>query len=109
MWMKGERVRVPTSGKNGRYAFFGALNVVTGEWLPADHDRKLGTHFLAFLKRVAAAYPTGVLYVALDSASAHTASLVQEWIEANRRVVLWCGSRSTRRTSITPSSGCGAR
>ncbi len=102
-------MRVRAAGKNRRYAFFSALNVVTGEWLPADHDGKLGTHCLAFLKRVAATYPTGVLYGALNRPSAHTASLVQEWIEANWRMVLWCGSRSTRRTSITRPSGYGAR
>lgn len=32
MWMQGERVSVPTPGKNRRHAFFGALNAVSGEW-----------------------------------------------------------------------------
>lgn len=90
MWMKGERVRVPTPGKNRRHAFFGALDAVTGQWLWADHQRKLATHFVCFLKAVAEAYPTGVLYLALDSAPTHTAKVVQRWLEANPRVrVLW--------------------
>lgn len=55
-----------------------------------DHERKLAMHFVAFLTAVAEAYPTGVLYLALDSAPIHTAKVVQKWFEANPRVeVLW--------------------
>ncbi len=90
MWMKGSRVRVATPGKNRRHAFFGALDAVTGEWHWADHDRKLAVHFVAFLKAVAEAYPTGALYMALDSAPTHTAKVVHSWLETNPRVrVLW--------------------
>ncbi len=90
MWMNGRRVRVPTPGKNRRHTFSGALDAVTGQWHWADHDRKLAVHFVAFLKQVAATYPTGVLYLALDGAPAHTAKVVQRWLEANPRVkVLW--------------------
>ncbi len=90
MWMKRERVRMPTPGKNRRHAFFGALDAVTGEWHWADHDRKLAVHFVAFLEQVSAAYPTGGLYLALDSAPAHIAKVVEKWLVANPRVVvLW--------------------
>lgn len=90
MWMKGERVRVPTPGKNRRHAFFGALDAITGEWYWADHDRKLAVHFVAFLEAVSEAYPGGVLYLALDSAPTHTAKVVQKWLLTNPRVhVLW--------------------
>jgi transposase len=90
MWMKGERVRVPTPGKNRRHAFFGALDAATGQWFWAGHDRKLAVHFVAFLKAVIEAYPVGVLYLVLDSAPTHTAKVVQKWLSANPRVhVLW--------------------
>ncbi len=90
MWMKGERVRVATPGKNRRHAFFGALDAVTGEWYWMDHERKLAMHFVTFLDRIVAAYPTGALYLALDSAPAHTAKVVDKWLSANPRVhVLW--------------------
>ncbi len=90
MWMKGPRVRVPTPGKNRRHAFFGALDAVTGQWYWMDSERKLAAHFVAFLKQVVAAYPTGTLYLALDSAPAHTAKVVEKWLVANPRVkVLW--------------------
>ncbi len=90
MWMKGERVRVPTPGKNRRHAFFGALDAITGEWYWMDHERKLAVHFVTFLNQILTAYPVGTLYLALDSAPAHTAKVVDRWLVANPRVVvLW--------------------
>jgi transposase len=88
MWMKGPRVRVPTPGQNYKHAFFGALDVVTGQWFWADHPRKLAVHFVAFLEQIVAAYPTGRLYIALDGAPAHTAKVVQRWAEAHPRVLV---------------------
>jgi transposase len=87
MWMKGQRVRIPTPGANARHAFFGALDVVSGRWLWADHDRKLAVHFVAFLDQLATAYPTAVLYLALDGAPAHTARVVARWLAAHPRVI----------------------
>lgn len=90
MWMKGERVRVPTPGQNRRRAFFGALDAVSGAWHSADHDRKLAANFLRFLEHLAQRYPTGPLYLVLDSAPTHTAKLVQRWLAANPRIhPLW--------------------
>jgi hypothetical protein len=79
MWMKGRRVRVPTPGINRRHAFFGALDAVSGQWWFADHARKLAVHFVAFLQRLVASYPTGRLALVLDQAPAHTAKVVQTW------------------------------
>ena len=87
MWMKGRRVRIPTPGTNARHAFFGALDTVSGRWLWADHDRKLASHFVAFLDQLVAAYPTGVLYLAFDGAPAHTAKVVERWLAAHPRVI----------------------
>jgi len=90
MWMKGSRVRVPTPGQNARHAFFGALDVASGVFHWADHDRKLAKHFVVFLDRLLAAYPTGPLYLVLDGAPTHTAKIVATWLAANPRVqVLW--------------------
>src|SRR5260370_322057 len=87
MWMKGRRVRVPTPGTTARHAFFGALDAGSGRWLWPDHERKLALHFVAFLEHLAAAYPTGQLYLALDGAPAHTAKVVQRWLAAHPRVI----------------------
>ncbi len=90
MWMKGERVRVPTPGTNARHAFFGALDAATGIFHWADHDRKLAVHFVAFLEQLAMAYPSGPLFLVLDSAPTHTAQVVQRWLTVHPRVqVLW--------------------
>jgi transposase len=88
MWMKGRRVRVPTPGQNAKHAFFGALDVVSGQWFWTDQPRKLAVHFVAFLEQIAAAYPTGRVYIAMDGAPAHTAKVVQRWAEAHPRVTL---------------------
>jgi transposase len=90
MWMKGPRVRVPTPGTNARWAFFGALDAATGVFHWVDRDRKLAVYFTEFLENLATVYPTGVLFLVLDSAPAHTAKKVAAWLAANPRVqVLW--------------------
>jgi transposase len=89
-WQKGPRRRVPTPGTNARRAFFGALDAVSGAWFTADHERKLAVHFVAFLDRVAAAYPTGPLVLAMDNVATHSAAVVRTWLAAHPRVqVLW--------------------
>jgi hypothetical protein len=90
MWMKGERVRIPTPGTNARHAFFGALDAASGAFHWIDRDRKLAVHFVGFLEHLAAVYPCGPLYLVLDSAPTHTAKVVQRWLGAHPRVqVLW--------------------
>ena len=90
MWMKGKQVRVPTPGQNARHAFFGALDAQTGVLHWVDHDRKLAVYFVAFLDQLVTIYPTGPLYLALDSAPTHTAKVVQRWLLAHPQVqVLW--------------------
>ncbi len=90
MWMKGQRVRVPTPGSNAKRAFFGALDAVSGAFLWVDHDRKLAAHFVEFLEQLAATYPTGPLYLALDNVKTHDAKVVRAWLNANPRVqMLW--------------------
>ncbi len=89
-WMKGPRVRVPTPGTNRKRAFFGALDAATGAWFAVDHDRKLAVHFVTFLQRIAAAYPAGPLYLAMDNVTMHDAKVVHTWLAANPRIrVLW--------------------
>lgn len=90
MWMKGKRRRIPTPGTNRRRACFGVLDAISGQWYSTDHERKLAVHFVAFLQRLATAYPTGTLYLALDNAPTHTAQVVGKWLAAHPRVqVLW--------------------
>jgi hypothetical protein len=88
MWMKGQRVRVPTPGINRRRAFFGALDAVSGHWFFVDQDRQLAVHVVAFLHRLTVTYPTGPLSLALDQAPAHTAKVVQTWLKTHPQVTL---------------------
>ena len=89
-WQKGPRLRVPTPGTNAKRAFFGALDAASGAFHSADFDRKLAAHFVAFLRQLAAAYPTGPLVLAMDNVRMHDAKLVRQWLAANPRVtVLW--------------------
>ena len=80
---------------------------MSGHWFFVDHDRKLAVHFVAFLQRLAAAYPTGPLYLALDQAPAHTAKVVQAWLKAHPRVtLLWLPKYAAH--EINPSNASGA-
>lgn len=90
MWMKGERVRVPTPGQNARHAFFGALDAASGVFHWVDHDRKLAVYFVAFLDHLVTVYPDGPISLVLDSAPTHTAKVVQRWLLVHPRVqILW--------------------
>jgi transposase len=90
MWMKGPRLRIPTPGTNAKRAFFGALDAASGCWHWVDQDRKLAVHFVAFLEHLAAHYPTGTLYLAMDNVATHHAKAVQRWLTAHPRVrILW--------------------
>jgi transposase len=89
-WQQGSRLRVPTPGTNAKRAFFGALDAVSGAFHTADHDRKLAVHFVAFLQRLADAYPDGPLVLAMDNVQTHDALVVRAWLAAHPRVrVLW--------------------
>jgi len=103
MWMKkGQRVRVPTPGKNAKHAFFGALEASSGLFHFADHERKLAVNFRAFLDKLTALYPDGPLYLVLDSAPAHTAKLIEKWCLANPRVrLLWLPKYSAHEVNPT--------
>jgi transposase len=90
MWMKGPRRRVPTPGTNAKRAFFGALDAQSGVVHTTDHARKLAVPFVSFLKHLAATYPTGPLYLAMDNVQMHDAKVVRQYLATQPRVqVLW--------------------
>ena len=89
-WQQGPRLRVPTPGTNARRAFFGALDAASGVFHVADHDRKLAIHFVAFLQRLADAYPAERLVLVMDNVQMHDAKVVRAWLAAHPRVTaLW--------------------
>ena len=92
MWMKGPRVRVPTPGQNRKRAVFGALEARTGALHYAIRERKRAVDFVAFLERLARAYPVGEVVLVLDNVVTHDAKLVRRWLAqpAHARIrLLW--------------------
>jgi putative transposase len=89
MWQRvGQQVRIPTPGQNAKRGVFGALNLRSGAWFYQLAAHKRSADFIAFLGRLAAAYPNGLIYVLVDNASIHTSQAVQQWLAAQSRVVL---------------------
>ena len=110
MWMKGQRRRIPTPGTTRRRAFCGALDVKSGKWFFADHERQLAVHFVALLQRLAEAYPTSQVYLALDNAPTPTAKVVQRWLAAHPHVhALWLPRYAALRPSTRSSASGGQR
>jgi transposase len=72
--------------RHGTTCLFAALDVGTGRVTTDHRARHTGEDFLAFMKRVARAYPKGELHVVLDNVSTHTTPDVRAWLAANPRV-----------------------
>jgi len=91
-WMKGPRLRVPTPGQNAKRAVFGALDARTGRLVHLLRPRKRAADFVAFLERLALAYPSGEVVLVLDNVVTHDAKLVRAWLarpEHARFRLLW--------------------
>ena len=58
--------------RHGTTCLFAALEVGTGQVTTDTRARHTGADFLAFMRRVARAYPEGELHVVLDNVSTHT-------------------------------------
>jgi transposase len=80
MWMRGERVRIPTPGQNAKRVVFGALNAHTGRLDHRVSERKRAVDFVAFLEQLLLAYPQGEVVLILDNVVTHHARLVQHWL-----------------------------
>jgi transposase len=90
MWMpKGQQVRIPTPGTNRKRTVFGALDLVSGQWLYQVFERKRAIEFLAFLEHLIGVCPGRPLVLVLDNASIHKAKLVQAWLAEHPQVQLF--------------------
>jgi len=72
--------------RHGTTCLFAALEVGSGQVTTDHRARHTGADFLAFMKRVARAYPEGELHVVLDNVSTHTTPAVKAWLERNERI-----------------------
>jgi transposase len=74
--------------RHGTSTLFAALEIATGQVTAACKARHRHQEFLAFLRQVARAYPTGELHLVMDNYAAHKHPAVRTWLAANPRVVV---------------------
>ncbi len=72
--------------RNGTTCLFAALEVGTGLVTTDTRERHTGADFLAFMRRVARAYPEGELHVVLDNVSSHSTPDVRAWLARHPRI-----------------------
>ncbi len=72
--------------RHGTTCLFAALEVGTGRVTSDTRDRHTGADFLAFLKRVARAYPEQELHIVLDNVSTHKTPEVLAWLGKHPRI-----------------------
>jgi len=73
--------------RHGTTNLFAALDVATGKVTHETRARHTGADFLAFLKRIARAYPKGEVHLILDNVSTHKTPAVQAWLARHKRFV----------------------
>ena len=64
--------------RHGTTCLFAALEVGSGQITTDHRTRHTGADFLAFMRRVARAYPEGELHVVLDNVSSHKTPDIRE-------------------------------
>jgi len=81
--------------RHGTTTLFAALEVATGRVIDACYERHRHEEFLAFLKKVARAYPRRKLHVVVDNYATHKHPEVEAWLAKHPRITL----------HFTPTSG----
>jgi transposase len=90
MWhWTGQQVRIPTPGTNVSRALFGALEIRTGQWTYLVRERMRKEDFVAFLEHLLVVYPSVPIILFVDNYSSHTAHLVRDWLESQRRLQMY--------------------
>ncbi|MGD8150329.1 IS630 family transposase [Ornithinimicrobium sp. Y1694] len=72
--------------RHGTTTLFAALEIATGKVTGACKPRHRHQEFLAFLKQVARAYPTGELHLVMDNYATHKKAEVKQWLAKNPRI-----------------------
>jgi transposase len=81
--------------RNGTTTLFAALEVATGKVTDQCYERHGKAEFLAFLKKVARAYPRRELHVVVDNYHTHKHDDINAWLAKHPRITL----------HFTPTSG----
>ncbi|WP_257985127.1 IS630 family transposase [Bacillus sp. T33-2] len=78
---KGKQRIIKTSGKHRGVKLLATVDYVTGEIVWQEEDLYTAVEFLAFLKKVTEAYPTGNIALILDNARIHHAKLLEPFLK----------------------------
>jgi transposase len=90
----GQRQPVMTPGTNRRRSIFGAVDLATGRFLYQVTHKAVSATFTAFCEQLLAAYPAAPLVVVVcDNVIIHRSKLVQRWLAAHPRLLVWHGAR----------------
>jgi transposase len=92
MWTRrGQQAQVKTPGEPKKVTCFGALNLITGEWLYYFAPHAWAIYFETFLEQLIVAYPGRTIYLIMDNATIHRrAKIIIRWLEQHPQVVpLW--------------------
>jgi transposase len=92
MWAPiGTQPEVPAPGKNEKKVVYGGVDYATGQITYTIADTKSGTHFIAFLMALAAAYMGRRIRLVCDNGRFHHTHAVRAWLKANadRVTVFW--------------------
>jgi transposase len=81
--------------RHGTTTLFAALEVAMGKVTDGCYDRHIHDELLAFLKKIARAYPRRRLHVVVDNYATHKHPDVDAWLAKNQRI----------RLHFTPTSG----
>lgn len=98
MWTrKGQQPQVKTPGTPKKVTCFGALNLITGQWLYHFAPKAWAIYFEEFLELLVATYPGRTIYLIMDNATIHArAKNVLRWLEQHPQVVpLWLPTYSS--------------
>jgi transposase len=92
--VQGQRQQVMTPGTNRRRTIFGAVDVASGRFCYQVARKAISASFTAFLEHLLAAYPTAPqVAVICDNVIIHRSKLVQRWLAAHPRVLVFHGAR----------------
>lgn len=92
MWAPiGTQPEVPAPGKNEKAVVYGGVDYATGRITYTVADKKSGTHFLAFLVALVAAYAGRKIRLVCDNGRFHHTKAVRAWLKdhADQVKVFW--------------------
>ncbi len=78
---KGKQRIIKTTGKHRGVKLLATVDYVTGEIVWQEEEQYTAEEFLAFLKKVTEAYPTGNIVMILDNARIHHAKLLEPFLK----------------------------